>query len=283
MHFTYSDPDRKVLKQGDILKKTPELLALIQEVHPHYAGEDYLYFQVLTQSCDLVIRKGKCKTRYITLAAVRSLDLIVKRHLEDLDRKKEIDNQVFCSTEYKIKIEDFFKKLLNNNDTNNFYLEAEPTYGIDRNCCTQLHLSISIRAYEHYDVCLNAKILELHESFRAKLGWLVGNLYSRVGTEDYMPGKKWDLPTYEESLDKLMRRYIVWVNQDEYSLFSKKTQKNVDLNRLPEIIASEKQRARDSKLNGFVSDISKTLDLDEAKKKQLRNVISQHPLLQKIL
>jgi len=25
-------------------------------------------------------------------------------------------------------------------------------------------------------------------SFRAKLGWMVGNLYSRVGTEDYVPG-----------------------------------------------------------------------------------------------
>lgn len=82
MHFTYREPDSAKLKQGDILKKTPALLDIIEKVHPHYANDDYLFFQVLTQTCDLVRRNGVCKSHYITLAAVRSFDLIVRRAIE---------------------------------------------------------------------------------------------------------------------------------------------------------------------------------------------------------
>jgi hypothetical protein len=33
--------------------------------------------------------------------------------------------------------------------------------------------------------CLDAKIAQLTGTFQAKLGWLVGQMYSRVGTEDF--------------------------------------------------------------------------------------------------
>jgi len=75
MHFTYNEgADKEKLKQGDVLRKTARLQEILEEVHPHYNCEEYKYFQVLTQSCDLVRRDqdGSCNSRYITLAAVRT-------------------------------------------------------------------------------------------------------------------------------------------------------------------------------------------------------------------
>ena len=35
---------------------------------------------------------------------------------------------------------------------------------------------------------MRAKQIELRDDFKSKLGWLVGNIFSRVGTEDWTPG-----------------------------------------------------------------------------------------------
>lgn len=283
IHFTYSEPDPKELKQGDILKKTPELLALIKEVHPHYSREDYLYFQVLTQTCDLVRRNGECKSRYITLAAVRAMDLVVQRAIEKFTDKTVFQGKMVCSTRHKRSLTDLFYKLLNNNDTHHFFLQASPEYGLDLDCCTQLHLSISIRAYEHFEVCLNAKILELRENFTAKLGWLVGNLYSRVGTEDYVPGAIPDPKTFEKHVDERMDNHVAWIAETDYSAFIRATKKVNTFDEAGQLLAREREKSRESRLNQIVGAITKAIVIDEAAQQTLRNLLGQHPLLQKVL
>jgi hypothetical protein len=285
MHFTYKEPDATKLKQGDILKKTPALLALIEEVHPHYANDDYLYFQVLTQSCDLVKRDGACKTRYITLAAVRSFDLIITRAVEAFADQTIVQDKVFCSERHKKSLEDVFNKLLNNNDTQHFYLEACPEHQLPIPCCTQLHLSISIRAYQHFDVCLEAKILELDESFRAKLGWLVGNLYSRIGTTDYVPGAIPDNETYQNHIRDLMNSYVAWVPMADFSAFRRIVRQAAvdDIAEIRGRIDQDRDRSRDSRLTSLVAAIVKPLGLDDEQKLKLKNILSQHPLVQKAL
>lgn len=273
LHFTYNEPDKKQLKQGDILKKTPELLELIKAIHPHYSREDYLYFQVLTQSCDLVQRGGKCKTRYITLAAVRSLDLIIKRTLENVQEKTLFQGRLFCSDAHKPKLKDRVNKLLNNNESHHFFLQAEPDYGLLPACCTQLHLSISIKASEHYDKCLNAKILELNENFRAKLGWLVGNLYSRVGTEDYVPGAIPNPQAYEEYVNELLNGYVAWVSSNDFSKFRKQASNASELKEIEQKIETERERARESQLNSIASAIAKPFNFDDKQKSALKNIL----------
>ena len=73
--------DKKTLCQGDVLKKTDDLVAHLKKYHPYYADHpDYKYFMVLTQSCDLVRRKGKpCDSQYITLAAARPVEEALRR------------------------------------------------------------------------------------------------------------------------------------------------------------------------------------------------------------
>ena len=81
IHFTYkSNPDMQSLCQGDILNPTEELMEVLKTVHPYFLNKQYKYFMVLSQSCDLVRRNGKkCKTPYITLAAVKDYTEFLKK------------------------------------------------------------------------------------------------------------------------------------------------------------------------------------------------------------
>jgi hypothetical protein len=60
-----------------------------------------------------------------------------------------------------------------------------------------LRVSIALKA-EHYNVIKDARILRLNAEFRAKFGWLLGNLYSRPATTD------WD----EQEIEELIRNCI---------------------------------------------------------------------------
>lgn len=283
MHYTYKEPNLKELKQGDILKKTPGLLALIEEVHPHYARDDYLYFQILTQTCDLARRGGECKSRYITLAAVRKMDLVIQRAIEKFSDKTVFLDKLVCSTKHKRSLTDFFNKLLNNNDTNHFFLKSAPEFGLEMDCCTQLHLSISVRAYQHFDVCLGAKILELNENFRAKLGWLVGNLYSRIGTEDYVPGAIPDLKTYDDYVEERIHDYVVWVPETEYSVFKKKTKNANSFDEIKQQLEKDREKTREMRLNQIVSAVAKNINIDDLQQQTIKNILGQHPLILKAL
>lgn len=222
MHFTYDpQPDFSVLRQGDILGKTEQLQKLLEKYHAHYSRPEYTHFQILTQSCDLVRRSGdKCSARYITLAAVRDLDTAVKRMIEDeVDKKVEIQGDLYCSDKHKNRLASLLKTLFNNNSKEYFFLKASPSQKLYEDGCTFLYLSIAIKAHEHYQLCLNAKRLELVENFRAKLGWMVGNLYSRVGTEDYVPGALPDNKSFNRLIDNTLEKHIGWVPAKAFSEF----------------------------------------------------------------
>jgi len=84
----------------------------------------------------------------------------------------------------KAKLSEFLSRLYNNNESGYFFLESSDT-PLPSDCCAFLNLSIAIKASEHYRKCLDAKVLQLTDTFQAKLGWLVGQMYSRVGTNDW--------------------------------------------------------------------------------------------------
>ncbi len=192
MHFTYVDPsclDARNLRQGDLLRRTNELDSVLSRFHHYYAvNSQNKYFLVLTQSCDLVRRKGEsCKSRYISIAPVRSLSLVVNRMITELDICG-IDSDVpICTSRGRQQLHNFLERLINNNESNYFYLQAEPSLSFPEDCCAFLRIPVALRAEKHYAKCLEARLLSLEGSFQAKLGWLVGQLFSRVGTEDWEP------------------------------------------------------------------------------------------------
>ncbi len=188
-HFTYCRlKPGSDLQQGDVLRKTTEIVELLKEVHPHYALESYTHFLVLTQSCDLVRRaKNQCKARYITLAAIRPLSLLVERQIQEMQSDPFKRQANICTTKQREALKVFLERLLNNNESDYFYLHEDAALGFPESQCAFLRLSISVRAYQHYDICLRSRLFSLTETFSHKLGWLVGNMYSRIDTVDWVP------------------------------------------------------------------------------------------------
>ena len=158
-------------------------MKLLDDVHAHFCDEKYLGFLVVTQTCDLVIRKGTPKAQYVNLAVIRSLKRVMPPHIEQLcgtelpgifkEEKKQLAAQLL-------------ERILNQNEQAQglFYLHPDADAGISEPSVAILRVTISLRA-EHYACLKNARHGRLTPEFSSKLGWLLGNLYSRVATPDW--------------------------------------------------------------------------------------------------
>jgi hypothetical protein len=207
MHITYDlNLSETELMQGDVLQRTPALDELLKTVHPHfYQHPKNRYFLVLTQSCDLVIRQGgQCKAPYISLAPVRSLDLVLDRQLAQSSLTEVKAELPVVTARNKQKLFDFLHRLFNNNEPSYFYLDSRDT-PLEADCVAFLNLSIAIKAELHFQTCLDAKILQLNDTFQAKLGWLVGQMYSRVGTRD------WEPKSLNAKVGQTLKDAAIWV------------------------------------------------------------------------
>ena len=187
VHFTYSDnPDMESLCQGDVLNITESLRKTLKEVHPYFLNKQYRYFMVLTQSCDLVRReRNPCKTPYITLAAIRSFDDFFEKTLTSLKYIEKENGLLILNAKNKDKTYQLIERLYNNTERDYFFLYKDELLDFPESMVASLKVSIALKSHLHYDECLEAKKLELSDEFKAKLGWLVGNIYSRVGTKDW--------------------------------------------------------------------------------------------------
>lgn len=202
MHWTYElcehDSD---LHQGDILEPSPELRSLLADVHPHFLAPKYTAFLLLTQSCDMVLRSEACNTRYLCIGVVRPLEAILH----------ELFSSVCCpighgfyTKETKPNARDLLGRLFNQNEQSLglFYLHPEAEAGIATPSVAMLRVAVTLRV-EHYRKVQNSRSGRLNSDFRSKLGWLVGNTYSRVATPDWSsPAKR------KKELDKMVNRWV---------------------------------------------------------------------------
>lgn len=256
LHFTYASEARKDLQQGDLLKRTDKVCALLEEVHPHYfRGTGYEYFLVLTQSCDLVRRNGQCKSHYVTIAAVRPLSKALERELA-AQVSNPIEMRVrFSSEDKRQRLVLFLQRLLNNNEPEYFYLHREPEVGLNGDFCAFLRLSISVKAELHYETLLAARILQLRESFQHKLGYLVGNMYARIGTTDWAEENR--EAEFHEHTQKPVKSLLTWLQKDVHKTV---------LERLVDLEAKEKREISSEDLVAVVQDVQRQ---KQARKEQL--------------
>lgn len=182
-HWTYAAFEPAAdLAQGDIIEPTPDLGAVLAEIHPHFRDSKYVSFMVLTQSCDLV-RRPEYRGQPINLCVVRELGSIGSRLLE-----------LYCGSEipgvYRKESRNegrrFLERTINQNEQaiGLFYLHPDADSGVSTPCVAMLRIAIALHT-NHYEKIRDARRGRLRPEFQAKLGWLIGNLYSRVGTEDW--------------------------------------------------------------------------------------------------
>ncbi len=269
-HFTYVPPDGTDLRQGDLLTKTDDLRKLLADIHPHYnRKDDYTHFLVLTQSCDLVRRDRRpCKSRYVSVAAVRPLGLLIEREIAKHQDRFEGTAGV-CSLSKRGIVEQFIGHVLNNNETEYFYLEPEPALDLHEPSCAFLRLSIAVRAQEHYEKLLAARRLCLDPVFQAKLGWLIGNMYSRVGTEDWVPENLTE-GAFKIKVKGFLDVAVQWVEADQLKAAKKNLPEALtSRDEIREHIRSTKAPKRKDRLLDAVLKIARDQGLvdDEAAKK----------------
>lgn len=200
IHFTYkTHPDMTSLCQGDVLQRTDELMEVLKDIHPYFLNEEYKYFIVLSQSCDLVRRNGlRCKTPYITIAAVRDYNDFLERTLISKNIAENYDGFLLVDERSKQQVYQLVERIYNNTEPDYFFLYKEEALHFSKSMVAYLKVSIALKSDKHYQTLLNAKVVELSDEFKAKLGWLVGNMYSRVGTTDW-----------ESKVDEIGRRQMI--------------------------------------------------------------------------
>jgi hypothetical protein len=216
-HFTYEKPEREQdLQQGDVLDKTNKMQSILEKVHPHYLEEKYKHLIILTQSCDLVRRGGgPCSARYITLAPVRPLEAVLERFIARLQRPLDAAAGV-CSKAHLDDVRRFLRRLMNNNNWDGyFYLHEDADLEFPYRSCAFLNLPISILAEPCYNDCVEARLLSLKPVFQAKLGWLVGHLYTRVGTPDWVPTIYERNAEFFRYVDDILEQFCDWVDDDK--------------------------------------------------------------------
>lgn len=202
VHWTYDDFDAKDdLYQGDILEPSDALRGVLQTVHPHFLDPKYTAFLVITQSCDLVFRRGKCTTQYVNIAVIRPLEAM----LHDLLTVtcKAIGSGVYTK-ETKGVARQMLERLFNQNEQSLglFYLHPDRSTAIDIPSISLLRVNVTL-GVDHYPVLMEARRGRLSAEFRSKLGWLLGNLYSRVGTQDWYENAE-----RSEMLNGLIKQYL---------------------------------------------------------------------------
>lgn len=217
MHFTYKALEQDAdLQQGDILQRSEALTSVLNAVFPYYLHEDYRHFAVLTQPCDLV--RGR-QSRYITIGAVRPLSHAIEREAQRFQTNYVLRRANVVPDGAKDKLRQFLQRLLNNNEQEFFYLHEDASIGSAQPSCVFLRLSIALLS-DHYEVCRAARVVSLEPMFQAKLGWLVGNIFSRVGTEDWVP-KAASLPQWQRLIDDILARNTVFMNDKKIEVVKK--------------------------------------------------------------
>jgi len=165
----YLKPDGESLRQGDIIDR--EKLKPALKGHQDYIAwrKDFEGYCVITQACDLV--RGR-NVDFIQVAVIRNL------------------LTVFASadtpTQPSKKAHDFLRDVLGQeyNKRGFFYLRPEQSAGISENCVVDLRTMFSLHV-QHYEEILHARKLSMSDTAANKLGWMAGQLFSRVPTPDW--------------------------------------------------------------------------------------------------
>lgn len=285
IHFTYKpEPDMETLCQGDVLEITEELSMVLKNVHPYFLNGQYKFFMVLSQSCDLVRRNGKsCKTPYITLAAVRNYsDFLEKMFLKGRYAEK-VDELLLMDEKNKDRAYQLVERVYNNTEPEYFFLYKEDALEFPESMVAYLKVSIALKSNEHYDKCLNAKKIELTDEFKAKLGWLVGNMYSRVGTADW--GGVMSDQSRKEMLNNDLNSMCIIGNKEQLKMlkreFLEKKEFSFKHEEAVEFISNIALKTKYDKVMDIIEDVIQTsgkkIPVDE-KEKLLKSIRSRSVL-----
>lgn len=190
MEFIYKKGtlNKETLAQGDVIERTAAVDGCFESAHPFGPNaSDHTHLVVVTQSCDLV--KNRMKAPYITLAAAKPFSAAMEGYLEREEKSIAGSNFSYYPRKTRDQAIQLVERFLHNTESDFFFLPEAGHSNVPTDLVVTLRLTVALDK-KHYEVLANDKIIELADVFRAKLGWLVGDIYSRVATpalEEFEP------------------------------------------------------------------------------------------------
>ena len=109
------------------------------------------------------------------------------------------------STTKKSSAKQLLERIFNQNEQAQglFYFHGDSDAGISVNSVALLRVSVSLDSINHYETIKKSRKGRLKTSFQNKLGWLSGNLYSRIATPDWA-----DAPGGSSQFDRLIEFFV---------------------------------------------------------------------------
>ncbi len=257
------------LQQGDVILNEGEPSRCVQTCYPQLIGSECSYFMILTSSCDLVLRPQEndlYEARFLTLVPVYPLDLVLEQHL-DMEQSSIEKKAKQSSKKLKGDLITFLRKLINNNLPEYFFLPQSTTKDINFpvNSCAVLRQAFSIRLDYKYFEFQSARVASLTDVFVAKLGFLIGELYSRVATEDVIPVY---MPDFKNKLNAWVNGLSNWEDSD---MVSRAITAARDQNVLNGLLKATREEVR-----SFIQQYSKEQMFDRAVKEIIKILEKQN-------
>lgn len=184
----YRRADDENLWQGDMIESRKLIDSGTLFGHQDYMAQrdDFPGFCVVTQTCDLVRdEKGR-------RSPVDFICLSVIRRLTDVFSKESAVGKQQDSTK------DLLRNIINHDYTRQGYFYLPSSTMIEEDCVIDLRTTFSLHAEQHYDQVLKARELSLTDVYANKLGWMVGNIFSRV------PTPEWDAEARKQRIKDLL-------------------------------------------------------------------------------
>ena len=137
-------------------------------------------------------------------------------------------------------------------------------------------------------------MLNLLLIFRAKLGWLTGNIYSRVATEDWVPTIDKDNEAFRNRIRGILDENSLWAKEEAIDIFKKKAQAISartgkfkptydEIKQLIEECESEIESALDTNISILAEQIGNTIQIADEHKRGLLNKLKNNPSIRALV
>ena len=274
--------DKEDLQQGDIIENQEEVCGIVNNAYPQFSGSEYDAFLVITQSCDLVRRYGKpCKSKYINLVPIQPLEEIFLSLLDRVCDRFKINCRLY-SARGKSNAIQLIESICNQNAwaLGVFFFHSDIDVKIPVDSVGLLQVGFAVPSESHYyDKLAKARSGRLNVAFQSRLGWLVGNLYSRVATPDFPKSNQQEVMDYLMSSNKNNKNLPQWLNKGQLEKLKSSTRTEImDLreDQIDALLAEYDPKAPVKKAINYVVDTIKgvTKDVSDAKLQEIQKQLS---------
>lgn len=168
-------------KYQDIKDETP-----LDKLYPYFFN-NYKYAVVSSQCCDINKSNSKFKVGCVQLLAVKEWIVVLRDWLKEKEHIASEENGIITIKKNKPAIKETIKEItnfINHNTHTNFYYPAKKDILItDYSACADIPISLKIKNI--YDCLIESRVTSINKEYRHKLSNFLGNLYFRIGMDEF--------------------------------------------------------------------------------------------------